>query len=41
LADRIERAAHELADQVTRVPVAPPADPFADVVPFERLLVGE
>lgn len=41
LADRIERAADELADQVTRVSPAPAVDPFTDVVPFERLLVGE
>jgi FMN reductase len=41
LADRIERAAAELAEQVSRGSTVPPVDPFADVVPFERLLVGE
>jgi FMN reductase len=41
LADRIERAATELADQVSRGSAVRVVDPFADVVPFERLLLGE
>jgi FMN reductase len=38
LAERIERAGDELADLVAGRPTAAPADPFADVVPFEALL---
>jgi FMN reductase len=41
LADRIERAATELADQVSRGSAVQLLDPFTDVVPFERLLLGE
>lgn len=40
LAHRIERAANELADQVSRAPVVHGVDPFTDVTPFERLLVA-
>ena len=41
LADRIERAAGELADLVTGRPAgARPVDPFADPTPFEELLRG-
>jgi FMN reductase len=41
LADRIQRAAGELADVVTGRPAAArPADPFADPTPFEDLLRG-
>ena len=38
LATRIERAGGELADLVASRAAAAPADPFADVVPFEALL---
>jgi FMN reductase len=38
LADRIERAGGELADLVAGRAATAPADPFADVVPFEALL---
>ena len=38
LAERIERAAGELADLVAGRPPAAPADPFADPTPFEELL---
>jgi FMN reductase len=39
LADRIDRAAGELADLVTgRPPAAKPVDPFDDPTPFEELL---
>ena len=38
LAARIERAAGELAALVDRAPASAPADPFADVVPFDQLL---
>ena len=38
LATRIERAGGELADLVAGRAAATPADPFADVVPFEALL---
>jgi FMN reductase len=38
LADRIERAAGELADVVLRRPRLKAVDPFEDVTPFERLL---
>jgi FMN reductase len=39
LADRIERAAGELADLVAGRPAgARPVDPFADPTPFEELL---
>jgi len=38
LADRIERAAGELADGVLRRPRLMAADPFEDVTPFEELL---
>jgi FMN reductase len=41
LADRIGRAASELAEQVSRRSAVPRVDSYADVVPFERLLVGE
>lgn len=40
LAERIARAAGELADAVSARPPREAADPFADVVPFERLLTG-
>jgi FMN reductase len=41
LADRIQRAAGELADLVVGRPAgARPADPFADPTPFEELLRG-
>jgi len=38
LADRVERAAGELADAVLRRPRLRTADPFEDVTPFEELL---
>jgi FMN reductase len=38
LAERIERAGDELAELVAGRPAAAPADPFADVVPFEAML---
>ena len=41
LADRIHRAASELADLVAGRPPKAPADPFADAVSFEQLLRGE
>jgi FMN reductase len=42
LAARVERAAGELADLVAGRPSsARPADPFADVTPFDQLLRGE
>ena len=41
LADRIRRAADELADLVTARPPKAPSDPFADAVSFEQLLRGE
>jgi FMN reductase len=41
LAERIERAATELADQLSRRSAIQMVDPFTDVVPFERLLLGE
>ena len=41
LADRIERAAGELADLLTGRPPKAPVDPFADPVPFEQLLRGD
>ena len=41
LADRIARAAGELADLVSGRPPKAPADPFADAVPFEQLLRGD
>jgi FMN reductase len=40
LADRIERAAGELAQLVAAREPQAPADPFADVTPFESLLAG-
>jgi FMN reductase len=40
LADRIGRAAAELAGLMAAGPAPKPADPFADVVPFEQLLRG-
>ena len=40
LADRVRRAAGELADLVTTLPPKAPVDPFADAVPFEQLLRG-
>jgi len=42
LADRIDRAAGELADLVAARPLATgPVDPFADPVPFDQLLRGD
>jgi FMN reductase len=41
VADRVRRAAGELADLVVARPPKAPADPFADAVPFEQLLRGE
>ena len=41
LADRIRRAAGELADLVAGRPPKAPADPFADAMSFEQLLRGE
>jgi FMN reductase len=38
LAERIERAAGELADLVAGRPPAAPVDPFDDPTPFEELL---
>ena len=38
LSERIERAAHELADAVRRRPQLVPVDPFDDPVPFAELL---
>lgn len=40
LAERIERAAGELADLVAGRPPAAPADPFENAVPFEALQRG-
>ncbi len=40
LAERVERAAVELADLVVGRPLAAPADPFASPTPFEDLLRG-
>jgi FMN reductase len=40
LADRIARAAGELADLVSSRDPVQPVDPFADVTPFEQLLTG-
>ncbi len=40
LARRINRAAGELADQVSVSRSAGPLDPFDDVVPFDQLLLG-
>jgi FMN reductase len=40
LARRIDRAAGELAHLVSRLEPAVPADPYADVVPFDQLLGG-
>jgi FMN reductase len=40
LAERIARAAAELADLVSGQPSARPADPFADPTPFSQLLAG-
>jgi FMN reductase len=40
LASRIERAATELADAVANRVTPEPTDPFADPVPFHRLLAG-
>ena len=41
LADRIRRAAGELADLVAGRPPKAPMDPFADAMSFEQLLRGE
>ncbi len=41
LSRRIERAARELADLVRASRPVAVADPFDDVVPFQRLLVGD
>jgi len=41
LADRIRRAAGELADLVAGRPPKAPADPFADALSFEQLLRGQ
>ena len=41
LAHRIDRAAGELAREVDRRDPPAPVDPFADPMPFERLLGGE
>jgi FMN reductase len=41
LADRVRRAAGELADLVALRPPKAPADTFADAVSFEQLLRGE
>jgi FMN reductase len=38
LAERVDRAAGELADAVLRRPRLKAADPFEDVTPFEDLL---
>ena len=38
LADRVDRAAGELADTVLRRPRLRAADPFEDVTPFEQML---
>jgi FMN reductase len=40
LADRIDRAARELAGLIGEREPAGPADPFDEPTPFERLLVG-
>jgi FMN reductase len=40
LVERIDRAAGELAQLVTRRPAAAPADPFEHPTPFETLLRG-
>jgi FMN reductase len=41
LADRVRRAADELADLVAGRPAKAPVDPFADAPSFEQLLRGE
>ena len=41
LADRVTRAAGELADLVAGRPPKAPVDPFGDAVPFEQLLRGD
>ncbi|HSP37069.1 MAG TPA: FMN reductase [Frankiaceae bacterium] len=41
LAERIRRAADELAGLMTARPAPKPTDPFADVIPFEQLLRGQ
>ena len=41
LAQRVERAAGELADLMAWRPAAPPVDPFDHPTPFEALLRGE
>lgn len=41
LVNRIERAASELADQMSRNPSGGPADPFDDVMSFEELLLRD
>ena len=40
LADRADRAGHELADLVMGRPAAAPVDPFDNPTPFEQLLAG-
>ena len=40
LADRADRAGHELADLVMGRPAAAPVDPFDNPTPFEQLLTG-
>jgi FMN reductase len=40
LTERVERAGGELADLVSRQPVAAPLDPFEDPTPFDALLRG-
>jgi FMN reductase len=41
VADRVRRAAGELADLVVARPPKAPVDPFEDAVSFEQLLRGE
>jgi FMN reductase len=41
LAERIERAAGELAEAVIRAGSSTPVDPYADPTPFEELLAAE
>jgi FMN reductase len=38
LVERMDRAAHELADAVVARPYQPPPDPYESTIPFEQLL---
>lgn len=41
LVDRVDRAARELAHAVAARQTTPTSDPFAEPIPFERLLAGD